>query len=116
MKGHQELLNMRMEGFKPRGVWVYYGQDALKGWSTWDKSKDNFLYPEIEILETESLQTLDLRFAIELDVHISTKQNLGKANNIFKAFKTARAKQVFVSGSTYMILPSGEILDDHVPE
>ena len=116
MKGHKELLNMRMEGFKPRGIWVYYGQDSLKGWSTWNKSKDNFLYPEIEILETEPLGTLDLRFAIELDVHISTKQNVDKAKNIFRAFKSARARQVFVSASNFMIMPSGEILDDYVPE
>jgi len=116
MKGHKELLNMRMEGFKPRGLWVYYGQDSLKGWSTWSKSKDNFLYPEIEILETEPLGTLDLRFAIELDVHISTKQNVDKAKNIFRAFKSARARQVFVSASNFMIMPSGEILDDYVPE
>ena len=116
MKGHKELLNMRLEGFKPRGIWVYYGKDSLKAWSNWDKSIDNFLYPEIEILETEPLGTLDLRFAIELDIHISTKQNIDKALSIFKAFKTARAKQVFVTGQTYMILPNGEIFDDYVPE
>jgi hypothetical protein len=116
MRGHLELLKMRIEGLKPRGLWVCYGTDHSKGYEAWSKAGDTWPYPEIEIQPIENLNQLDLRFAIGLTVHISSEEPLPKLKNIHNAFVRAHAKSVFVASRSCLIMPSGEVLDDYVPE
>jgi hypothetical protein len=115
MKGHVELLKLRIDGFKPRGLWVCYGHDPLKGWNTWSKAGDTLAFPEIEILPIENINQLDLRFAVGLTVHIASNENITKLKKIHNAFVSAKAKSVFVSSKKCLILPSGSVLDDYVP-
>jgi hypothetical protein len=116
MRGHLELIKMRLEGLKPRGLWVYQGYDKTKAWSVWHKAGDTLTYPEIEILPIENVNQLDLRFAVGLTVHICSNESLPKLKNIHAAFVAAKAKSVFLANSKFLIMPSGEILDDYVPE
>lgn len=115
MRGHIELLKLRMEGLKPRGLWVCYGHDPLKGWNTWSKAGDTLPYPEIEILPIENINQLDLRFAVGLNVHISSKEHLAKLKKIHSAFVAAKANGVYVYSHHCIILPSGSVLDEYVP-
>ena len=115
MRGHVDLLKLRIEGLKPRGLWVCYGHDPLNGWNTWSKAGDTLAYPEIEILPIENINQLDLRFAVGLTVHIASKEHLAKLKKIHNAFVSAKAKSVFVSTKHCLILPSGSVLDDYVP-
>lgn len=115
MRGHVELLRLRMEGLKPRGLWVCYGHDPLNGWNTWFKAGDTLPYPEIEILPIENINQLDLRFAVGLTVHIASKEPIKSLLKIHSVFVAAKAKSVFVSSKKCLILPSGSVLDDYVP-
>ena len=115
MRGHVELLKLRIDGLKPRGLWVCYGHDPLKGWNTWSKAGDTLAFPEIEILPIENINQLDLRFAVGLTVHISSNEPIAKLKKIHNAFVSAKAKSVFVSAKKCLILPSGSVLDDYVP-
>ena len=116
MRGHLELIKMRLEGLKPRGLWVCYGIDNSRSWDAWSKARDTLPYPEIEIQPIENLNQLDLRFAVGLTVHIQSNEPLPKLKKIYDAFVNAKVKSVFVSGRKCLIMPSGEILDDYVPE
>ena len=116
MRGHQELIKMRMEGIKPMGLWVCYGVDHSRGWEAWSKAGDTWPYPEIEIQPIENLNQLDLRFAVGLTVHIQSNEHLTKLKKIHTAFVRAHAKSVFVSSNKCLIMPSGSVLDDYVPE
>lgn len=116
MKGHQGLIRMRLEGIKPRGLWVCYGYDRSKGWEAWDKAGDTWTYPEIEILPIENINQLDLRFAVGLTVHISSNEPMQKLKKIHHAFVSAHAKSVFLASKQCLIMPSGEVINDYVPE
>jgi len=116
MRGHQELIKMRLEGLKPRGLWVCYGIDNSRGWEAWSKAGDTWPYPAIEIQPIENLNQLDLRFAVGLTVHVESNEPLPKLKKIHDAFVNAKAKSVFVSSRKCLIMPSGEILDDYVSE
>ena len=111
MRGHPELIRMRMAGLKPRGLWVCYGIDHSRSWEAWSKAGDNWPYPEIEIQPIENINQLDLRFAVGLTVHISSSESLPKLKKIHSAFVDAKAKSVFLAHNKYLIMPSGEILE-----
>ena len=69
-----------------------------------------------DIYDLKNLNQLDLRFAVGLTIHISSDEPLPKLKQIHSAFVAAKAKSVFVASRKCLIMPSGEVLDDYVPE
>lgn len=92
MRGHQEIIKMRMQRISPKVVFVYYGEDKSKSWSNW--SKYQLDSADVEILPIENINQLDLRFAVGLPVHIITKEQYKKAKLLHNAFLASKALRV----------------------
>lgn len=116
MRGHQQLIKLRIAGLTPRGVWVNYGEDKANNCLYWSKWDDLLPYPEIEILPIEIINHLDLRFSVGLTVHLSTKENFEKTLKLHKAFLAAKAKRVISVCSGYLIDSETGVYSDYVPE
>lgn len=116
MRGHQQLIKLRISGFTPNGVWVNYGEDKNNNCLHWTKWDDTLPYPEIEILPIENINQLDLRFSVGLTVHLTTKENYEKANKLHKAFLAAKAKRVITVCDGYLIDSETGVHSDYVPE
>ena len=113
MRGHQEIIKMRLERISPKAVFVYYGEDKSKGWSNWSKYQLDFA--DVEILPIENINQLDLRFAVGLSVHISTDQPYRKVKALHNAFLASKALRVTtVCGP--ILINNQEEYDDYVPE
>lgn len=90
MRGHEAIIAMRQRGQAPQAVFVGdVGVDVQ-----WHKFSDSS--PSVEIMETERLEALDLRWAVGLDVRLNI---FGKerANAVHEAFLKANPKRI-ISG------------------
>ena len=113
MRGHQEIIKMRMERISPKAVFVYYGEDKSKSWSNWSKYQLDFA--DVEILPIENINQLDLRFAVGLPVHITTREPYQKAKALHNAFLASKALRVHtVCGQ--ILINNQEEYDDYVPD
>jgi hypothetical protein len=114
MRGHEALIALRREKKRPQGVWIVHGRsfDCL----AWDKSVDTIPYPEIEILPTESPESLDLRFVVGLTVHVSGSPNYHKAKRLHDALVSAGAARVITVAPEVLIDSQQGEFDDYVPE
>lgn len=113
MRGHQEIIKMRLDRVAPKAIFVYYGEDKSKAWSSWPKYSIEFA--DIEILPIENINQLDLRFAVGLPVHISTNEPYKKVKALHDAFLQAKALRVTtVCGQ--VLINNLEEYDDYVPE
>lgn len=113
MRGHQEIIKMRLERISPKAVFVYYGEDKSKGWANWSKYQLDFA--DVEILPIENINQLDLRFAVGLPVHISTDQPYRKVKALHNAFLASKALRVHTMCGQILI-NNLEEYDDYVPE
>lgn len=116
MRGHLQLIKLRLSGFVPTGIWVNYGEDKNNNCLHWTKWDDTLPYPEIEILPIENINQLDLRFSVGLTVHLTTKENYEKATKLHKAFLAAKAKRVITVCDGYLIDSETGVHSDYVPE
>jgi hypothetical protein len=113
MRGHQEIIKMRLDRVAPKAIFVYYGEDKSKSWANWPKYTIEF--PDVEILPIENINQLDLRFAVGLPVHISSSQPYKKVKALHNAFLAAKASRVTtVCGQ--VLINNFEEYDDYVPE
>lgn len=113
MKGHQEIIKMRLDRVAPKAIFVYYGEDKSKAWASW--SKHSIEFADVEILPIENINQLDLRFAVGLPVHISTSEPYKKVKVLHRAFLEAKALRVTtVCGE--VLINNLEEYDDYVPE
>jgi hypothetical protein len=90
MKGHENLIKMRLAGKKPSAIWVY-----LRDYPNW-----NFNWefacpdkPEVFISPKDNLRLLDLRFAVGLTVHIIGNDE-ARTRDVLNALQAANAKRV----------------------
>lgn len=113
MKGHQEIIKMRLDRVAPKAIFVYYGEDKSKSWANWHKHSIEFA--DVEILPIENINQLDLRFAVGLPVHISTSEPYRKVKALHLAFLEAKVLRVTtVCGE--VLINNLEEYDDYVPE
>jgi hypothetical protein len=107
MKGHENLIQMRLNGRKPKALWVYL-QAQPKSDYHWDTFTSGLDMPEVFIEPRENIRTLDLRFVVGLTVHV-VGGNEERVRAIVRALEDAKAKaiyavagdQVIVSGADY---------------
>jgi hypothetical protein len=69
MRGHHPLLFMRRGGYRPAVLWVDVGVDRLECWRDWAVECPH--HAHVEIACTDDPSTLDLRFAVGLDVFVT---------------------------------------------
>lgn len=81
MRGHVAIENLRMRGMKPKGVWVYVG-DGVAPCSLC-----------VDIGTRENAQTLDLRWAVGLTVHLTGEDDL-QVLRVQEALLRAKAGRV----------------------
>jgi len=113
MKGHQEIIKMRLDRVAPKAIFVHYGEDKTKSCASWHRH--SIVFPDVEILPIENINTLDLRFAVGLPVHITTREPYKKAKALHNAFMKAKALRVHtVCGQ--ILINNLEESDDYVPE
>lgn len=95
MKGHQGIINMRMQGFAPILISIddYEFTSPLIDWETHNDS------PTICVSKTH-VESLDLRFLVGMMVSISSASE-DRAKRLFNACKRAGAKTV-ASAHTFM--------------
>lgn len=90
MKGHENLIKMRLAGKKPSAIWVY-----LRDYPNWDFNWEFACpdKPEVFISPKDNLRLLDLRFAVGLTVHIIGNDE-SRTRAVLNALQAANAKRV----------------------
>lgn len=96
MRGHEQIIAMRMQRKAPKTVHIWCGTDALKGWSNWHTSTG---HAEVEIADTDTLSSLDLRFTVGMLVMVNGTDPFRVAA-VHAGCLAAGAKRV-VSASVY---------------
>jgi len=84
MTGHEPLIAMRKAGQRPEAVFLDdFHSPSARDWSEPGKAFGQVWpmdYPTIEIAQNDNPRTLDLRFVVGLQVHISSpKESRAKA-------------------------------------
>lgn len=94
MIGDMPLKRMRMARKRPKAVWVWVGINPTSLASQWHEIPEFWNHPEVDILPSDRIEHLDLRFAVGLQVHIDgdDKQRILEAH---RAFSLAGAGSVF---------------------
>ena len=112
MKGHQEIIKMRLDRVAPKAIFVHYGEDKTKSWASWHRHTIDF--PDVEILPIENINALDLRFAVGLPVHITSREPYHKVKALHKAFLASKAIRVHTVCNG-ILMNNLEEYDDYVP-
>jgi len=90
MKGHENLIKMRLAGKKPNAIWVYLR--AYPNWIfNWEFACPD--KPEVFISPEDNIRLLDLRFAVGLTVHIIGNDEV-RTRAVLSALVAANAKRV----------------------
>lgn len=70
--GHNAIIDIRMEGYKPSDVWLVL-HDERPQFGTFthpEQLMQTGSFPEVHVMPDEVIETLDLRFLRDLTVHI----------------------------------------------
>lgn len=86
MRGHEPIITMRKQGVKPLFVYV----DDVGADTHWHRYGAT---PNVEITANESLEMLDLRWAVGLDIRASIN-GVDRAKDVFYAFQRVSPKRV----------------------
>lgn len=91
MKGHQQLISMRMKGWRPSVVFLTLGHDGLSSWRDWHTQTPHMA--QVLVQPDESIALLDLRWAIGL-TFIVISEDAGRAQAMTDALVNAQAARV----------------------
>ena len=85
---------MRRMGLRPAILWVDVGADRLRCWQDWPTEGTH--HAHVEIPDTDDLATLDLRFAVGLDVLVTQlpPANRQRAIDVAIALERASARTI----------------------
>lgn len=106
MIGDMPLKRIRMAGKAPKAVWVWVGINPSSIAAQWHEIPEFWNHPEVDILPSDRIELLDLRFAVGLQVHIDgdSKDRILEAH---RAFSYAGAKMVISLIEGTLILNEG---------
>jgi len=93
MKGHENLINMRLAGKKPQAVWFYL-RDYPEFKYHWDSYSGGYAMPEVFVSPDDNIKLLDLRFVVGMTVHVIGWHN-DRIKDICEALINAKAKVVY---------------------
>lgn len=95
MKGHEALLEMRRKGKLPsRAIWVVDGdleidQILSRTWMRFPNSATGLHEPHVVLDMVDTPESLDLRFCVGLEVHLTALRGKDRAQRLFKAIRAA---------------------------
>lgn len=95
MIGDVPLRALRMARKAPKAVWVWVGINPVSMAAQWQDFSEFLPHPEVDILPADKIETLDLRFAVGLQVHIDGNDTRDRILAAHRAFSYAGAKAVF---------------------
>lgn len=92
MTGHENIVVMRRQGFRPSAVWVTdtdarHCVQTAKDWHREPASKTGELLPEVVLSATDVPEQLDFRFLVGLQVHASSHRSEERARRLFQAIQ-----------------------------
>jgi len=102
MKGHEGIIKLRIRGYKPSAVWLVDYPCRTE----WEKFGDD---PEVCVYG-DNLNTLDLRYIIGLDVHISG-ENEERAKRLLDLCIQHRANKVIACANDWVDCYGYELID-----
>lgn len=97
MRGHEQIITMRLQGVRPDVVFIWCGTGRLDSWKDWHHETPS--RPEIEIADGDALPGLDLRFVVGLVVSINGLDS-ARVAAVHAGCMAAGAKRV-LSGFVY---------------
>ena len=106
MRGHTQIIALRMQRKAPKTVHIWCGTDALKGWSDWHTTTG---HAEVEIQDSDALSSLDLRFTVGMLVMLNGTDPFRVAA-VHAGCLAAGARRV-VSGAVGMDGEMGRMMD-----
>lgn len=107
MIGHKQLIRMRKAHKRPKSVWLWVGMDKGSWAARWHLYSDLWAFPEVLIEPKDNIKSLDLRFLVNLQVHISGK-DLDRLVQAHLACMKAGAKDVFTLMNDELVWDKGE--------
>lgn len=97
MRGHKELIELRMQGIKPGLVDVFDVGDAPDGMFTAPEAQLEWGHvPEIWIARSDVIERLDWRFLVGLVVRCHC-DDLNRARALYSSLKAERVSQITIS-------------------
>lgn len=111
MNGHLPLIDLRKQGYKPEAVFVIDGDcDHPNDWHRPRYTRTGPLIAEVRIAANDNPQTLDLRWAVGLQIHLSAWRSLERGKRLHAALIAAKPKQVLTA------VTLGELYRPHTKE
>lgn len=111
MIGDMPIVRMRKSGMAPKSVWVWVGTSLMSLASQWHEIPEFWAFPEVEISPADKIETLDLRFAIGLQVHIDGNDSKERILAAHRAFSYAGASGVFTLLNGSLIFNPGVAIE-----
>lgn len=98
MRGQNRLIAARMNGFKPKDVWVYVLNDKAErgGYFDPETSLDFGFLPEVAIEQDDCIPALDMRFAYGSTVHL-VGNDIDRTRLAFKRLREFEPEKIIVA-------------------
>lgn len=95
MNGHQPLIDLRRQGYKPDAVIVIDGDcDGPNDWHQPRYTPTGPLFAEVRIAASDTPEALDLRWAVGLNVRLCEWRSTSRGRRLHEAFIAEKAKLV----------------------
>ena len=95
MIGHNAIVNLRLEGYRPAELWLVLHEErpAFSSFTHPETLMHTGGHPEVHVLPDEAAETLDLRFVRGILVHIvgQDEERCGRALRRVAEFEPAKA-------------------------
>lgn len=108
MIGHMPLIQMRRAHKRPAAVWIWVGMDKTKWAASWHLYSDLWSHPEVTIEPDDKIKELDLRFLVNLQVHVQGNDTKDRMLQTHLACMRAGASDVFTLLDDDFIHDEGE--------
>lgn len=93
MKGHDGIIKMRMQGYKPSAIWLLDYPCS----TAWEEFGDD----PVVCVHNDNLNTLDLRYTVGLLVHISSYSE-DRAKTLFELCKQHSAMKIVACANDWI--------------
>lgn len=90
MRGHDAVIKMRLQGFKPASVWIW----DMPGYVGSSKWIEDLQMPQIETAG-DDLSSIDLRFVVGCEVFVNA-ESVGRGKRIAAMCQKSEASRVVV--------------------
>lgn len=95
MTGHEMIIEMRKRHKRPKSVWVWLGINPLSLAALWPDLPDFWAFPEVDVDPKDTIEALDLRFLVGLQVHIDGNDTRERLLKMHRQVSLAGAESVF---------------------